>query len=237
MPAIAGKGSRALTAHSSSKKLLTSKPTKPKVFLPVIPEKLYLAQEIDPAYFGKGFRCISSQGVVEYHPLCDDFGPMNLVSIVNFIRLLEEEMEECASIKLVLVSDNGRRALTNSVFLLGAFLLLKFHNSAREISEIFKVLDVSQLEPYRDATYAEPNFELSLNDCWRGLERGTQNGWFQYPSGSPEQWGDINIDEYSHYENPLNGDLHEVVPGKFVAFKGPKVASHYLSSRIGLIPI
>ena len=35
-------------------------------------------------------------------------------------------------------------------------------------------------------------------------------------------WGQIDIDEYEHYDSPLNGDLHEVVPGKFVAFKGPK---------------
>ena len=29
------------------------------------------------------------------------------------------------------------------------------------------------------------------------------------------------MDEYTHYDDPLNGDLHEVVPGKFIAFKGP----------------
>ena len=34
--------------------------------------------------------------------------------------------------------------------------------------------------------------------------------------------GRIDIAEYEHYDDPLNGDLHEVVPGKFVALKGPK---------------
>ena len=34
-------------------------------------------------------------------------------------------------------------------------------------------------------------------------------------------WGKIHIDQYRHYEDPGNGDLQEVVPGKFVAFKGP----------------
>ncbi len=27
--------------------------------------------------------------------------------------------------------------------------------------------------------------------------------------------------EYRHYDDPANGDLQEVVPGKFVALKGP----------------
>ena len=36
-------------------------------------------------------------------------------------------------------------------------------------------------------------------------------------------WGEIDVDEYGHNESPgpLNGDMHEVVPGKFIAFKGP----------------
>ncbi len=31
----------------------------------------------------------------------------------------------------------------------------------------------------------------------------------------------MDVDEYEHYDDPVNGDLHEVVPGKFLAFKGP----------------
>ena len=31
----------------------------------------------------------------------------------------------------------------------------------------------------------------------------------------------FNEDEYFYYDQPLNGDMHEVVKGKFIAFKGP----------------
>ena len=37
-----------------------------------------------------------------------------------------------------------------------------------------------------------------------------------------EHWGAVNIREYRHYDDPCNGDLHEVVPGRFIAFQGPK---------------
>jgi protein-tyrosine phosphatase len=33
--------------------------------------------------------------------------------------------------------------------------------------------------------------------------------------------GMIDKDEYDHYDLPSNGDMHTVVPGKFVAFRGP----------------
>jgi hypothetical protein len=32
----------------------------------------------------------------------------------------------------------------------------------------------------------------------------------------------IDVDEYAQYLSLINGDLHEIVPGKFIAFKGPQ---------------
>jgi hypothetical protein len=36
------------------------------------------------------------------------------------------------------------------------------------------------------------------------------------------QWGCVDVEEYEHYDHPLNGDVHEVVPGKFLALQGPQ---------------
>jgi hypothetical protein len=230
MPSIVGKGTRASSASNGNGSrggsvAPVSKGIKSKVFLPV-GDRLYISQDLDISTVGRKYHCFSSHGMIEYHALCDDFGPMNLVAVVKFIRLLEEELEERApGISLIYVADQGRRGLSNAVFLVGAYLMLKQKKTVREVLETFKSLDISLVESYRDATYSNPDFDLSLDDCWRGLQKGMQDGWVQYPANSPEQWGDINIDEYDHYENPLNGDLHEVVPGKFVAFKGPKVTA------------
>ena len=35
-------------------------------------------------------------------------------------------------------------------------------------------------------------------------------------------WGSIDLDEYEHNADPLNGDMHEVVPGKFLVFRAPQ---------------
>ena len=53
-------------------------------------------------------------------------------------------------------------------------------------------------------------------DLWAGLRRATAVGIYDLTT--------FDKTEYFYYDNPVNGDLHEVVPGKFIAFKGPKDA-------------
>ena len=90
----------------------------------------------------------------------------------------------------------------------------------QSVWEAFRWLDASLMEPYRDATYKRPDFGLHLIDCWQRLDKGRALGLIDYaPSGY--LFGRIDIDEYRHYDNPANGDLHEVVPGKIIALQGP----------------
>ena len=158
---------------------------------------------------------------VEYHPFCDDFGPMNLSSVIAFIEQLENEILLNPRSRIVYMVDAGRRSLTNAIFLLGAYMVLKLGIKASDVSDCFDWVDESSTESYRDATYLRGGFRLTLDDCWRGLERGRALSWVQ-ASADGEHWGMINIEEYRHYDSPFNGDVHEVVPGKFVAFKGPR---------------
>ena len=43
-------------------------------------------------------------------------------------------------------------------------------------------------------------------------------------------WGETDIEQYEHYDNPANGHLHVVVPGKFIVFQGPAALGglHYV---------
>ena len=77
-------------------------------------------------------------------------------------------------------------------------------------------------EECRDATWTAPSFRLRLIDCWNALSKGMAGGWVDLPP-SPDDYrcGAVDIDEYDHYDCPLNGDMHEVVPGRFIAFRGP----------------
>ena len=186
----------------------------------VINDSIYLAQGIEMLPQGAGFRRFEPQNT-NYYSFCDDFGPMNLSSVATFIEQLDTEIESHGESRIVYCVAAGRRALTNAVFLLGCYMILKLKMSLREVEDCFDWLDDESCEGYRDATFSPDPFRRTLDDCWMGLERSKTLGWVE-ASRDGENWGAINILEYRHYDDPCNGDFHEVVPGKFIAFKGPK---------------
>ena len=182
--------------------------------------RVFLAQYAECLRANNDFEIFTLDGSISYQGYCDDFGPMNMSCIIDFVRLLEAKLNGSPDRMIAFCVDHGKRSLTNAVFLLGAYMILRMDKPSDAVSESFLWLHTDQVEPYRDATYSRPDFALELIDCWRGLEKGMQRGWVRF-GGSNFLWGEIDVEEYSHYDNPANGDLQEVVPGKFVALKGP----------------
>ena len=189
----------------------------------ILSDRLFVCQGVDILPDGEKFLRFVPDECIQYYPLCDDFGPMNLASVVKFVRQLDAELEAKPDCTFFYCIDSGKRSLTNAVFLLGTYMILRLDLTVDEVSESFSWLDREAIEAYRDATFAESDFDLTLEDCWGGLAKGIERGWVDLPSSPDEEyrWGLIDVDEYEHYDNPINGDLHEVVPGKFIAFKGP----------------
>jgi cell division cycle 14 len=183
--------------------------------------KIFLSQNIGFAH-QVDVTCFHANET-DYFAFCDDFGPMNFASVASFIEDLDREIVACSSPALVYCARKGRRALTNAAFLLGAYMVLRLNTTPCEVSRRFEGIGEENIEDYRDATFSPPDFGLRLIDCWAGLHRAMESSWLAPPTRqAPQTWGKIDIDEYAHYEDPLNGDLHEVVPGKLIAFKGPK---------------
>ena len=189
---------------------------------PLLDRRLYLCQGVDILPEGDYFKRFVPDQSIQYFPLCDDFGPMNLSSVVKFIRQLHGELETYPTCVLLYSVEKGERALTNGIFLLGAFMILHLKASITEVEQTFSGLAPSLITTYRDATFSSPSFGLSLEDCWRAMVKGMELGWIRAPSCIHDyEWGCVDVDEYEHYDDPINGDVHEVVPGKFLAFKGP----------------
>ena len=186
----------------------------------IISDRLCIAQNMDNIRVRQPFKCFRPRLAMQYEPFCDDFGPVNISCIASFIKSLDLCFDSFPQSKIVFCVEKGRRSLTNAVFLLGAYMVLKENLTSDEVAECFESRDKHMFEAYRDATYAEPDFGLGLLDCWRGLEQGKQQGWVRV-SWTAEFCGKVNIHHYRHYDEPSHGDLHEVVPGKFIAFKGP----------------
>jgi cell division cycle 14 len=56
-------------------------------------------------------------------------------------------------------------------------------------------------------------FGLTISDCLAGLDSGMKIGWFNLDT--------FDLSEYEKHERLENGDMHWIVPGKFIAFAGP----------------
>jgi cell division cycle 14 len=188
---------------------------------PVIGEQVFLAQSVHEIRFADSFRIFRPTHAFQYRAVADDFGPLNLSCIVDFIRALDQELADHPDSKITLCIDEGRRLLTNAVFLLGAYMILKLNMSPQDVCKRFSWLDPHRLAPYRDASFQRPDFSLRLIDCWKALARGKELEWFAY-SAEGYMWGDYDVDEYRHYDDPANGDVHELIPGELIALPSPK---------------
>jgi cell division cycle 14 len=152
---------------------------------------------------------------LEYTAFCDDFGPMNLGSVFRFCTTLEHHLSVSTDKPIALLTASDHRSMTNSVFLLGAYLIMRLGWSPSNVEECVAPLR-HRLISYRDVSPGPPNFALHLRDCWEVVWRAKELGWVCFKDGG------FNLEDYEHLDSPLNADLHEVVPGKFIAMRGPR---------------
>ena len=185
-----------------------------------IQDRLFIAQNIDQTRLDETCRIFRPNSATIYRARRDDFGPLSLSSVIDFIKLLDMQLSAFPESQIVFLVENGRRNLTNGVFLLGAYMMFKHDIPPRAVASCFGHLDSSTLQCYRDATFSKPDFDLCLLDCWQSLEKGMEQGWVQY-SKSTSFWGMMNVRRFRQHENPANGDLQEIIPRRFIAFRGP----------------
>ena len=87
---------------------------------------IYIAQgdnEFVTLQLNGNMRSFIPTSALQYIPFCDDFGPLNMACIAEFITLLDDETESFPGSKIVFCVEPGKRKLTNAAFLLGAYMI------------------------------------------------------------------------------------------------------------------
>lgn len=199
--------------------------------IPILEGRLYfMATPLEPSP-QPGMHFLTMDRVMRYIPLCADFGPFNLGMTHHFCEVLKELMlshasnPRLANNKIVYFTSTSRPDVTNAIFLLGAFLVSQMGATPEQAWEPFAQFQ-SVVRPYRDATWCPSPYDITLVHCWQGLRKAMQTRLYV-----PEAFDE---DKYFYYDHPHNGDLHEVVPGKFIAFKGPTdKPQNYFTRRPG----
>ena len=149
-----------------------------------------------------------------YTPFCDDFGPMNLATIFRFCDAVDSETGKNQERMLALAVSKDIQERTNAVFLAGAYMIMRLDSDLESVKTAFAPLH-GRVVPYRDVSPGKPNFDLHVQDCWGGLARAKGLGWVSFHAEG------FDLEEYIHFDSPLEADLHEIIPGKLVAMRGP----------------
>jgi protein-tyrosine phosphatase len=66
---------------------------------------------------------------------------------------------------------------------------------------------------FRDAAPGEPSHRLSLRECFSALYKAKKRKWIDLKN--------FNCKEYEELEQPVNGDMNWIIPGKLLAFASP----------------
>ena len=190
------------------------------------PYRIYIAQNLT-GFLDDIFHCFSADRLLEFEPVGHEFGPtfgpFRLNYLLRFISILEAQIADHPGKKIVYYVEPGQLKLANAAFLLGAYMILRRDASAEKVSTNFRWLCNSVVTPFQSANLDNLyTSDLSMMHCWNAIERAKALGWFQPPRVAGGPWGKIDLDEYEYYNDPINADLHQVVPGKLVAFKAPK---------------
>jgi cell division cycle 14 len=181
------------------------------LYLPLIQDVLVVCDaETSTALNTLNYVCVSAEKEIVYHPFADDFGPLDLSDLNRFMNIMKQAVKNRRGRTVLYTVRFDPRSLTNATFLLGSYMMLEMGFTSTDVWDSFSTIE-PMLEMYRDAENSPADFRLEVIDCWRGVERASILGWIDA----------IDMEEYDHYKNPLEGDLHFIIPDKLIAFRGP----------------
>ena len=200
-----------------------------------LPPDTHIFMAYDSALPGENeFHMFWPEKFLMHATFCEGSGPLDILSIIKFVRELDAVVfrkEVDVSRKIVCCAGPNRRSITNTSFLIGAYFIIKLGLKSSHTSYCFRGIDPSTFLPFSNNCPTNSDFELSITDCWQALERAKGCGWIGNPHPTePYRGGLIDIDAYAYYNDPVNADLHAIIPGQLVALRAPRDLGgrHYL---------
>ena len=150
--------------------------------------------------------------------LCAHSTLEHINAFAHSIRLEQRRHPNKTLITCVGRRDSGLRPHVAMLF--GGFLILDEQMNCEQVVELFGTVDD------RSALIRPDIKEPSVTDCWRALSHARKLGWLLArgmnlaPHASREEFA-LEVEEMLHYANPINGNIHMVVPSKIICFPAP----------------
>ncbi|NWX43567.1 CC14A phosphatase, partial [Steatornis caripensis] len=150
-----------------------------------------------------------------YENFYGDFGPLNLAMLYRYCCKLNKKLKyfSLSRKKIVYYTSFDQRKRANAAFLIGAYAVIYLKKTPEEAYRTLLSGSNPPYLPFRDASFGNCTYNLTILDCLQGINKALQHGFFDFKT--------FDVDEYEHYERVENGDFNWIIPGKFLAFSGP----------------
>uniref|UniRef100_A0A8B9QFN8 Cell division cycle 14A n=1 Tax=Apteryx owenii TaxID=8824 RepID=A0A8B9QFN8_APTOW len=150
-----------------------------------------------------------------YENFYGDFGPLNLAMLYRYCCKLNKKLKSfsLSRKKIVYYTSFDQRKRANAAFLIGAYAVIYLKRTPEEAYRTLLSGSNPPYLPFRDASFGNCTYNLTILDCLQGINKALQHGFFDFKT--------FDVDEYEHYERVENGDFNWIIPGKFLAFSGP----------------
>ncbi|XP_028443060.1 LOW QUALITY PROTEIN: dual specificity protein phosphatase CDC14AB [Perca flavescens] len=180
----------------------------------LIKERLYFATLRSKPKSTANTHYFSTDDEFIYENFYSDFGPLNLAMLYRYCCKLNKKLKSFTLTRkrIVHYTSFDQRKRSNAAVLIGGYAVSHRCLSVSLSVSLVSGSNASYL-PFRDASFGNCTFNLTVLDCLQGIRKALQHGFFDFET--------FDVDEYEHYERVENGDLNWIVPGKFLAFSGP----------------
>uniref|UniRef100_UPI003AAAD893 dual specificity protein phosphatase CDC14AB isoform X3 n=1 Tax=Centroberyx gerrardi TaxID=166262 RepID=UPI003AAAD893 len=150
-----------------------------------------------------------------YENFYADFGPLNLASLYRYCCKLNKKLKSFTLTRkrIVHYTSFDQRKRANAAVLIGGYAVIYLKKTPEEAYRALISGSNASYLPFRDASFGNCTYNLTILDCLQGIRKALQHGFFDFET--------FDVDEYEHYERVENGDFNWIVPGKFLAFSGP----------------
>ncbi len=147
---------------------------------------------------------------------------MTIERIHEFCNRLGNASEIVAdqdTIAVVCAGGSDVNTITDSVVLVGSFLILRRGLSVLAVVEAFQLLNQRFGHHFNLSPIGDDQLGPRVHDYWSALDRAIHINWLLPPSVDDEPV--LDVEEFAHYACAANGDVHMVVPGKLFFFPSP----------------
>ncbi|XP_048831990.1 dual specificity protein phosphatase CDC14AB isoform X10 [Brienomyrus brachyistius] len=150
-----------------------------------------------------------------YENFYADFGPLNLAMLYRYCCKLNKKLKSFTLTRkrIVHYTSFDQRKRANAAVLIGAYAVLYLKKTPEEACRALVSGFNAPYLPFRDASFGNCTYNLTILDCLQGIHKALQHGFFDFDT--------FDVDEYEHYERVENGDFNWIIPGKLLAFSGP----------------